>query len=324
MTKIKHMAAMVMLGILFLSGCGGSDVAEIIPCTVEQIQQDMEEKDFATIWLEGDGYFTEGKQLTIETLVLENRTTQGQTDEVSCSFVMSNDSYKVEGDYNCCYEFLGEEGWQLKSASTENVQIEYIGDTMPEEIEEALNAAYFDDYQIVNTESIRLEDGGIEVTYFLDNGKQYFRESGEIKITYRPACRSDLNYDAEMPGYDMLTCYWTHAQENSGMEEEWDIVGTYTGSAYDGMYSCELVIDSFDPEQQEIHVAYAKYVSTGFHDGISEVSDVTLSYEVWEGSDMTDFDVQLMFTRSRTEISQLLRIEDDDAFYGSVRIKRVE
>ncbi len=87
---------MCMVFLSIFGGCG-----EHIPDApdIDEIKRNFQE----TLDVRIDGQSCPG--MSIESLKIEKRKTEDKEDEVYCTFVIRNEEYRIEGQYNCEYEY---------------------------------------------------------------------------------------------------------------------------------------------------------------------------------------------------------------------------
>lgn len=308
-TKETRIALMLILAMIFLlTACKEK------PYDEKKIMQDIP-ADILAIRVDGVGY-----SMTVDSLEIVKRQTEDRVDEIYCTIVMSNQYYKVEGDYYCCYNYYDKGGWILESSNISNVNISILSEELPSIVEEELlkeHISYkskFYDIQDVSVE--KTNDIGYTIKYNIIRKNTYCYESGTYIIEYFLVNHGGLAFS------------WEKAEYPVDLLITWDIVGTYVGE--DDYCSCELVIDYYNPETNEVHIASFKYVSGKrfwFMGTTEEASDVTATAKIQEpilSKDDKWLRIQFYKDSRGSYTGNCLDIRPDKAVYASALLHKIE
>ncbi len=283
MQKIKFFVLLFVMT-AFITGC------EAAPVSLNKIKDDM---NVSTLTVDYKTY----SSVEIESLDVTRRRTEDGVDEIYSNFTLSAGDYKIEGEYNCTYEYYDQGGWILENSYMTDVKISIVTDEIPDIIAQEMNRQDIfcnqKSFDVKNVVCNKVGGSEYEILYEIIRDKKYCCESGLFKRTYYLEQNGEWTY------------YWNVDEEMVELNRTWDIVGTYYGSGKNR--ECELVIDSYNPETNEVHISYVKYYES-----------ILFSYYNKEGYDITASTMlhEPMLAKDDVILGMWFYIDDEDRKKG--------
>lgn len=303
---MKKIILLYVIGLLvLLSGC------KTPAPDINEIRQDIT-LETRTISVSGVQHI-----LSIDSFEIEKRMTEERDDEVYCTFIMSDDFFELEGNYYCHYKYYDEGGWILEDSSISDTVISIISDDMPDIVNQYVSeeSYWMGDtyYDIESVEWEKHDNSGYIINYNLIKQREYACDTCEVTLF----CFIDGNKN----NYD-----WEIEDSKYGFNTVWNVVGTYKSQEYLGEYA-EIVIDSYNPDTNEVHIAYAKHGDNqrawwlgGTYE--HEKSDVTVIAEaVGEGQGKY---LGMDICGEYHESEESLRIYKDKLSFSLLRMEKIE
>ena len=267
---------MVCCSLIFLTGCS----EKIKQVSMEQLEADIPTE---VMELKIDSGFI---PLEVETLEVVKRSTEDIYDEIHCDLVMNSTEYEVCCRYVCEYKYYDQGGWALMDYGLEEVTVSCLSE-IPAVLQTNMekNSVKWDGnyYDVENVECKRNSGTSYEFVYDIKTSGEYRYETGEYKKIY----------SLETSG---MYISWQETEDGSGVVTTWDIVGTYVGEGTDK--KVKIVIDSYDPNTQKVHIASYQYeASEAWFLGGDEkydMSDFEVTAEITEPTVYNDFSIVLV------------------------------
>lgn len=194
--------------------------------------------------------------MSIDNIEITRRQTNDKDDTVFFTYVMSGGPYRVTGSYRFDYVYYDQGGWILEDYTMDSdPEITLITNDSLTDLFTSMEefcCVKLSDYDEINCVDHWNDTQSLHFIYEVSRTEPYLILSGPIECTY--TLQNNLG----------LSFYWKPSSDTSQLIDNWDLVGTYEWRYAEKEDNLIVVIDSYDPVEQSVHISSAKFVTPTF------------------------------------------------------------